>query len=126
MVLDGPAHYALSVITLIAISGRTRSRTVDEIAGELEIPVPRVRRALRDLAAGRLLELDLAEGRIGYRTARSPSDITIAEIIEAALPACRRRSPDAPPAARARRSVLDALHRVTLNEVLSGYARRVG
>lgn len=124
MVLDGPAHYALSVITLIALSGSREGRAADEIAGELDVPAPRVKRALRDLTAAGLLELTLARGRIGYRIARPPANVSIAEIIEAA--AAGRRAPrDDSPAAGARRSMLDALSRVTLKQVLTGQLRRV-
>jgi DNA-binding IscR family transcriptional regulator len=124
MVLDGPAHCALSVITLIALSGSEAGRTAGGIAGELDVPAPRVTRALRDLTAAGLLELTFAPGRVGYRIARSPADVSIADIIEAA--AGQRTYRADTPAARARRSMLHALSRVTLKQVLTGQTRRVG
>jgi DNA-binding IscR family transcriptional regulator len=124
MVLDGPAHCALSVITLIALSGSEAGRTAGGIAGELDVPAPRVTRALRDLTAAGLLELTLAPGRVGYRIARPPADVSIADIIEAAAAGQRTYRADTP-AARARRSMLHALSRVTLKQVLTGQTRRV-
>ncbi|MBK1668713.1 hypothetical protein CKO28_11805 [Rhodovibrio sodomensis] len=86
MVLDEPAHCALSVMTLIALAGPRGPRTAPEIAAELELPAARINRALRDLTAARLLTVELEPARIGYAPTRPPSAVTIAEIIEAAHP----------------------------------------
>ena len=103
MVLDGPAHCALSVMTLIALAGPRGPRTASEIADELELPAGGVNRALRDLTAARLLTVELEPARIGYAAARPPSSVTIAEIIEAAHPdkrTGRGSGPDAAASAR--------------------------
>jgi len=155
MVLDGPAHCALSVMTLIALAGPRGPRTASEIAAELELPAGGVNRALRDLTAARLLTVELEPARIGYAAARPPSSVTIAEIIEAAHPDKRTRrgsgpataaparedSPSAAPAPqgghrgaspadrnpadRARQGLMGALDRITLSDVLHGQFRRV-
>jgi DNA-binding IscR family transcriptional regulator len=125
MVLDGPAHCALSVMTLIAVAGPSGPRTAHEIAAELDMPIARVNRALRDLTAAHLLYLDLAPSRIGYAPQSPPSHVTIADIIQAAA-----RNGDAlgsqphGPSGRARRGLLAALARVTLSDVLLGQVRR--
>ncbi len=155
MVLDEPAHCALSVMTLIALAGPRGPRTAPEIAAELELPAAGINRALRDLTAARLLTVELEPTRIGYAATRAPSAVTIAEIIEAAhaphnasfgstegqdrggASADRTAAPDsrAPrtssreagnPGARARQGLMAVLARVTLSDVLHAQARRVG
>ncbi|MDZ7713516.1 MAG: Rrf2 family transcriptional regulator [Rhodovibrio sp.] len=155
MVLDEPAHCALSVMTLIALAGPRGPRTAPEIAGELELPAAGINRALRDLAAARLLTVELEPARIGYAATRPPSAVTIAEIIEAAhaphgasfgstagqdrggavadraaasaprAPGTSSRAEDNP-GARARQGLMAVLARVTLSDVLHAQTRRVG
>jgi DNA-binding IscR family transcriptional regulator len=150
MVLDEPAHCALSVMTLIALAGPRGPRTAPEIATELEIPAALINRALRDLTAARLLTVELEPARIGYAATRPPSAITIAEIIEAAHAhhcdsfgdepdkdrADPRRQPvrraprptrsiNGNPAKRARQGLMTALGRITLSDVLNAQTRRV-
>jgi len=148
MVLDEPAHCALSVMTLIALAGPRGPRTAPEISAELDLPAKRVNRALRDLTAAQLLTLELEPTRIGYAATCPPSAVTIAEIIEAAHPPrragdgsrARNDAPDAPggrgqgtgaaaghtPGERARQGLMAALARVTLSDVLHAQVRRVG
>jgi DNA-binding IscR family transcriptional regulator len=133
MVLDEPAHCALSVMTLIALAGPRGPRTAPEIAAELDLPAGGINRALRDLTAARLLSVDLEPGRIGYSTTRPPSAVTIAEIIEAAHPPDRSplrsgadAGPNGNPADRARQGLMAALGRITLSDVLHAQVRRVG
>ena len=152
MVLDEPAHCALSVMTLIAVAGPGGPRTAPEISAELELPAARINRALRDLTAARLLTVELEPARIGYATTRSPSVVTIAEIIEAAHPAPQsgafggngadagdpearanatrvNRPPQGNrrnPAEHARQGLMAALDRITLSDVLHAQVRRVG
>ena len=151
MVLDEPAHCALSVMTLIALAGPGGPRTAPEITAELELPAASINRALRDLTAARLLTVELEPARIGYAATRPPSAVTIAEIIEAAHtpqsrtfgadgadvgdPAARadarpvHRPPEGArrnPAERARQGLMAALGRITLSDVLHAQVRRVG
>lgn len=131
MVLDEPAHHALSVMTLIALAGQRGPLTAPEIVAELEVPASGINRALRDLTAARLLMVDLEPNRIGYTMTRAPSTVTIAEIVEAARGANRRaggQRPQAQPARfqrntseRLRLSLMAILARITLSDVL--YAR---
>jgi DNA-binding IscR family transcriptional regulator len=151
MVLDEPAHCALSVMTLIALAGPRGPCTAPEIAAELELPAAGINRALRDLAAARLLTVELEPARIGYAATRPPSAVTIAEIIEAAhaphsasfgreradgeddtaasgmpqpvqLPGGIRGNPGE----RARQGLMAVLGRITLADVLHAQVRRVG
>jgi DNA-binding IscR family transcriptional regulator len=136
MVLDGPAHCALSVMTLMAIAGPNGPRTAIDIASELDLPSGAVNRALRDLTAARLLSVELEPMRVGYAPTRAPSAVTIAEIIEAAHAGDRalrqhraepgRLAERASPAERARRGLMIALDRITLSDVLHAQVRRVG
>jgi DNA-binding IscR family transcriptional regulator len=133
-------------MTLIALAGPREPRTAPEIATELELPAAGISRALRDLAAARLLTVELEPARIGYAATRPPSAITIAEIIEAAHPprqnngfgspvARDRGDPRAPapangadghPGARARQGLMAVLARITLSDVLNAQVRQVG
>ena len=151
MVLDEPAHCALSVMTLIALAGPGGPRTASEITAELDLPAAGINRALRDLTAARLLTVELEPARIGYAATRSPSAISIAEIIEAAHApqsdafgadgaaagdlearaggASRHQPPEGGrrnPAQRARQGLMCALGRITLSDVLHAQVRRVG
>jgi DNA-binding IscR family transcriptional regulator len=151
MVLDEPAHCALSVMTLIALAGPRGPRTAPEIAAELELPAAGINRALRDLAAARLLTVELEPARIGYAATRPPSAVTIAEIIEAAhaphSSSFGRGDPEGDgdaaasgipepvqspggyrghPGERARQGLMAVLGRITLSDVLNAQVRRVG
>jgi DNA-binding IscR family transcriptional regulator len=151
MVLDEPAHCALSVMTLIALAGPGGPRSAPEITAELELPAAGINRALRDLTAARLLTVELEPARIGYAATRSPAAVTIAEIIEAAhaprsgafgadgahagdpearADAARVQRPPEDgrrnPAERARQGLMAALGRITLSDVLHAQVRRVG
>ncbi|MBK1696058.1 Rrf2 family transcriptional regulator [Rhodovibrio salinarum] len=143
MVLDGPSHCALSVMTLIALAGPNGPRTARQIAAELDLPHARVNRALRDLTAARLLTIDLEPARVGYAATRPPSGITIAQIIEAAHTqqmSARRAGCDRTTSGTlenrafnghettvewARRGLLTALDQITLSDVLHAQFRRV-
>jgi FeS assembly SUF system regulator len=75
------ADYATVLMTAIA-SDPGRMHNGQELAARTHVPVPTVAKLLKTLARGRLLESSRgAHG--GYRLAKSPEKVTVAEIIRA-------------------------------------------
>lgn len=71
------AHFAQE-----AQAGRESTHNAREMAEATELPLPAVSKMLKSLAAAELLE-SLRGARGGYRLARDPRQVTVAEILEA-------------------------------------------
>ncbi|MEQ1438246.1 SUF system Fe-S cluster assembly regulator [Fontimonas sp. SYSU GA230001] len=75
------ADYATVLMTLIARDA-TRVHTGQELAERSGVPAPTVAKLLKSLARGGLLQ-SLRGARGGYRLARAPARISVADIIAA-------------------------------------------
>jgi FeS assembly SUF system regulator len=89
--------YAVVILTRFAQEGLGRIHTARDLAAETDVPLPTVSKILKMLARGGLL-ISQRGVKGGYRLARSPAEITVAEVIEAvegpiAMTECAEASP---------------------------------
>ena len=73
--------YAIVIATQMAASPPGQQITARALAGQVGLALPTVSKILKMLAHGGLLEAQRGKGG-GYRLARLPADVSIAEVIE--------------------------------------------
>jgi FeS assembly SUF system regulator len=122
--------YGIVLLAHFAGEAPGATHNAREMAEETALPLPVVSKMLKTLAGAELLE-SLRGSKGGYRLAREPGDVTVAEIIQAlegpiALMECAvgpghcDQEPSCPvsePWQRINRAVQSALERVTLAEL---------
>jgi FeS assembly SUF system regulator len=80
--LDKLTDYGLLLLVCIARSGNSALRTARDLAAESGLPQPTVSRLLQDLLKGGLL-VSQRGIKGGYSLAKTPSEISIAEVVTA-------------------------------------------
>jgi FeS assembly SUF system regulator len=122
--------YGIVLLVHLAHEAPGTTRNAREMAEATDLPLPAVSKMLKSLAAAELLE-SLRGARGGYRLARDPGKVTVAEILEAlegpiALMDCtvgpghcdvEASCGVREPWQRINRAVHDTLRRVTLEEL---------
>jgi Rrf2 family protein len=79
--LNRKTDYALIALTGLA-DRQTEAVSTRDLAGQLQLPLPALRNILKDLARQGLVTATQGP-RGGYRLAREPGRITVAEVVEA-------------------------------------------
>ena len=124
--LTRKSDYALVAVAGLAGAGRERL-SARELSDRLRLPLPALRNILKELAGRGVVEAHQGSTG-GYRLAREPERITVAEVVEAIeggaklTPCCHPHSPAGASACRLESSCLikssvRSLH-VRLNDVL--------
>ena len=80
--LNKLTDYALVVLTQMAVCPGRQAYTASELSEQTGLPSPTVTKILKQLARHRVVRAQRG-ARGGYRLARRPEDVTVADVIEA-------------------------------------------